>query len=379
MIYLDNAATTKVDDVILQSYCDLTNKLFMNTSSVHQGGVESAKLLTKAREQIASLFGVNANEIIFTSGATESNNLAIKGIAFQYQNRGKHLITSAVEHPSVLNTFFQLRDYFGFDLTVLPVNSEGKVEPKTLEENMRNDTILVSIMAVNNEVGCINDLDSLADIVHKYPKCFFHSDTTQAIGKIPYIPYDKLDLFVLSAHKIHGLKGSGVLVKKKNIELLPLLSGGGQEFGIRSGTNDFQKEVILAKTLRLALEAQSKDYEIAKTLFDYAYDEFTKLSDEVVINSKKGESPFILNISFINKKSSVIVEGLSSKSIMVSTTSACSSKKEAYSSVLKAMGKSKQEYSNSLRLSFDRYNTITELSIFFNELKILLNNLKDNK
>ena len=379
MIYLDNAATTNTSPEILNAYYDLVNKLYMNTSSIHQGGIQSSKLLTKARDQIASLFGVLSNEVIFTSCATESNNLAIKGVALQYKNRGKHLITSSIEHPSVLNAFIQLRDLFGFDLTILPVNSEGIVEPSVLESNMRNDTILVSIICVNNEVGSINDVGALADIVHKYPKCFFHSDTTQAIGKINDIPYNKLDLFVLSAHKLHGLKGSGALIKKKNIELVPLLSGGGQEFGLRSGTNDFQKEVILAKTLRLALENQNKEYQHAKMLFDYAYNKFFEMEDEISINSSKDGSPFIINVSFKNKKSSVIVEGLSANEIMVSTTSACSSKKEAHSYVLEAMGKSKQEYSNSIRLSFDLKNTKEEIDIFFNCLRKLIDDLKNNK
>ncbi len=378
MIYLDNAATTKVDSEILESYNELLKTMYMNTSSIHQGGQQSARLLQKARDQIASLFGVLSNEVIFTSGSTESNNMAIKGVAFKYQNRGKHLITSAVEHPSVLNTFIQLRDYFGFELTILPVDSNGYVSPDTLKEAMRDDTILVSIMAVNNEVGTINDIETLADIVHEYPKAIFHSDTTQAIGKID-IPYNKIDMFVLSAHKLHGLKGSGALIKKKNIELLPLLNGGGQEFGFRSGTNDFPKEVILAKTIRLALEQRKNHYDYVTSLWNYAYEKFETLKEDVVINSTKGNSPFVLNVSLINKKSSVIVEALSNMGIMVSTTSACSSKKEPHSLVLEAMGKDKNIYSNMIRLSFDHSNTKEDIDKFFEAFIPLLKGLKNNR
>ncbi|MCF0117054.1 MAG: cysteine desulfurase [Bacilli bacterium] len=374
MIYLDNAATTNTDKVILDSYYNLVNKMFMNTSSLHAGGVESARLLQLAREQIGDLFKVNSSEVIFTSGATESNNLAIKGVAFKYKNRGKHLITTAVEHPSVLNTFKQLRDEFGFDLTILPVNANGTLEPNTLKANMRDDTILVSIMAVNNEVGSINDLSSLADIVHSNPKTFFHSDTTQSIGKMD-IDYSKIDLFVLSSHKLYGLKGSGVLIKKKNVELMPLLCGGGQEYNYRSGTNDFQKEVILAKTLRLALEEKQKNYDHAVELFDYAFSHLSKMKN-ISINSSKGQSPFILNFSLLENKSSVVVEALSKEGIMVSTTSACSSKKEPHSLVLEAMGKSPREYSNSIRISFGKYNTKEEIDIFISTLDKILHDVR---
>lgn len=378
MIYFDNAATTFVNPNVLDSYNELLKTMFMNTSSVHQGGQQSARLLLKAREQIASLFALNSNEIIFTSGSTESNNMAIKGVCLQYQNRGKHIITSAVEHPSVMNTCLQLRDYFGFELTILPVNEKGEVAPDSLRQAMKDTTILVSIMAVNNEVGAINDVATLADIVHQYPKAFFHCDTTQAIGKID-LPFDKIDMFVLSAHKLHGLKGSGALIKKKNIELLPLLSGGGQEFGYRSGTNDFPKEVILAKTLRLALESKNANNEYVNKLWTYAYEQFEAMADDIVINSSKNGSPYILNVSLLKKKSSVVVEALSNKGIMVSTTSACSSKKEPHSLVLEAMGKSSTVYSNSLRLSFDISNTIEELDTFFKVLKDILNDVKDNR
>lgn len=215
MIYLDNAATSIVDPLILDTYVDLNKNFYGNAASNHQYGLASNKLLQASREQILKLFNLGDDyEVIFNSGATESNNEAIKGIALKYQNRGKHLITSKGEHPSVLESFKQLEEEFGFTVTYLNIGSDGTISIDELKSALREDTILVSLMAVNNEVGSVNDLKSIRNILKNYPKVFFHCDTTQAIGKIP-LDYRDLDLFVLSAHKINGLKGSGALIKKK--------------------------------------------------------------------------------------------------------------------------------------------------------------------
>lgn len=365
MIYLDNAATTPIRKEVLEGYQELLKTQFANPASLHRLGQESARLLDKAREQIASFFHAKKEEVIFTSGATEANNLAIKGYAFRYQNRGKHLITTKVEHPSVLRAFEQLEN-FGFTCTYLPVDQSGKVRLIDLQNAMTKDTILVSIMAVNNEVGSVNDVRAIADIVHQYPKAAFHSDTTQAIGKIA-LPYEVIDMFVCSGHKLQGLKGSGLLIKRKKIDLLPLASGGGQEFGLRSGTNDFPKEVILAKTVRLAFEEQKEREAKVRILHDYAWTCLSSLSG-IQINSPRDGSPYILNFSFLEKKASVIVEALSRAGIMVSTISACSSKKTAHSVVLEAMGKTKQIYQNSLRMSFSAENTLEEIDRTIQEI-----------
>ena len=284
MIYFDNAATTSVNKELLVSFNQLVEKYYGNPSSNHKYGLESSRLLSLAREQVLSLLGLDKNyEIIFTSGATESNNLAIKGVALAYKNRGKHLITTNVEHPSVLNAFKQLEEEFGFEVTILPVNEKGIIEPDTLRKAMRNDTILVSIMHVNNETGEVNDIETLSKIVHGYPKCFFHSDTTQSITKID-VNYNLIDMFIASSHKIHGLKGSGFLAIRKNIKPLPLLSGGGQEFNLRSGTSDMPKDVTLAKTLRLAFENKDKKIKKVQEINNYIRKELERF-DEVVINS----------------------------------------------------------------------------------------------
>ncbi len=370
MIYFDNAATTAINREVLGSFHELCEKYYGNPSSNHRYGQESFKLLQMAREQIRQVFKLDNYEVIFTSGATESNNIAIKGVCLAYQKRGKHIITSSVEHASVLNAFKQLKDEFGFDVTILPVNEKGQVEPETLAKNMRNDTILVSIMAVNNEVGSINDLAALSDIVHQYPKCFFHSDTTQALGKID-LPYEKLDMFVASAHKLHGLKGSGVLLIKKNITPLALFSGGGQESNLRSGTNDMPRDVAIAKATRIALENREKNYLKVQKLNNYVRKRLEEI-EEVEINSPLDGSPFILNFSLREHKASVIVEALSLEDIMVSTISACSSKRNEKSYVLVAMHKDLRLASNPIRLSFDATNTIEEVDIFMDKLKKIL-------
>lgn len=372
MIYFDNAATTKVNKEILTGFCDLNDKFFANSASTHKLGKEAYRLEEMARSQIGKLLKCDPSEVIFTSGATESNNLAIKGAAFSYQNRGKHLITTKVEHPSVLNAFKSLEDDFGFRVTYLDVDSTGCIDVERLKNAIRDDTILVSIMAVNNEVGTINPIGEIGKLLKKYPKILFHCDATQAIGKIA-IDYDNVDLYSLSSHKLHGFKGSGLLIKRKNIDLLPLLSGGGQEFNYRSGTNNYIYEVCLAKTLRIALENQEINYDYVKGLNLYLRKKIEKLG--VRINSPIEGSPYIFNFS-LDKKASVVSEALSLKDIFVSTKSACSSKKSPTSYVLQAMGKSSVDSMNAIRISFSNENTKEEIDVFVKELEEILITVK---
>ena len=372
MIYFDNAATTRVNLEVLKTFNDLHGKFFANSASTHKLGKEVYRLEEMARSQIASLLKCEAGEVLFTSGATESNNLAIKGIAFKYQNRGKHIITTKVEHPSVLNAFKSLEEDFGFNVTYLNVNNEGVISLEELSNSIRNDTILVSIMSVNNEVGSINPIEEVGKMLKKYPKIIFHSDATQSIGKIN-IDYKDVDLISMSSHKIHGFKGSGLLIKRKNIDLLPLLSGGGQEFNLRSGTNNYIYEVCLAKTLRLALENQNSNYDYVKELNLYAREKLKNL--DIRINSPINGSPFILSLS-VNKKASVVSEALSLEDIYVSTKSACSSKKSPTSYVLLAMHRNIDDATNAIRLSFTKENTKEEIDIFVDKLTKILNNIK---
>lgn len=373
MIYFDNAATTRVNDEVLDSFNTCIKNYFGNSSSLHKEGLKAGELEKKASKQIASFFNANEDEVIFTSGATEANNLALKGTAFYYQKRGKHIITSKVEHLSVLSTIKHLEEEYGFDVTYLDVDSTGKISIEDLKKSIREDTILVSIMAVNNEVGTIMPIEQIASMLKSFPKIHFHVDATQAIGKID-INYKDVDLITLSAHKIHGFKCSGLLIKRKTTNLVPLLNGGGHQNNLRSGTTSSANEVALAKTIRLAFLNQAKSYDKISKLNKYLREKLLKI-EGVIINSSEDSSPFIL--SFVTpKKGSVVAEALSNKNIFVSTKSACSSKKVASSYVLEAMNLSDYIAQNSIRLSFSDDNDIQEIDIFIDELKQILNTIK---
>lgn len=373
IIYLDNAATTKVNPEVLDSFNKTKNLYFANPGSIHIPGQEASRLLEKAREQILNTLGVKDHELVFTSGATEANNLAIKGYALKHQNRGKHLITTNIEHPAVLEAFKQLEQYFGFEVTYLPVNKNGVVNVNDLKAAIRKDTILVSIMAVNNEVGSINPLHEIANLLKSYPLIAFHSDVTQGLGKIE-LPYNELDMFSFSGHKIHGLNSSGALIKRKKIELLPLLSGGGQENNLRSGTNDVALAVSLAKAIRLEnskiCENYTKISEIAAFLKNY----IASRKDLYELNSF--DNPYIVNFSTLTKKASVVVEALSSRGIMVSSVSACHAKEEPISYVVKALGKSDDLAHNTVRVSLSYENSLDEIKDFISVLEDIIKELK---
>lgn len=373
LVYLDNAATTVVNQEVLDSYNKTKKQFFANPSSIHIPGQEASRLLEKAREQILSTLNVKDDELIFTSGATEANNLAIKGYALRYQNRGKHLIVSNVEHPSVLETAKQLEEHFGFEVTYLPVNKEGIVDVETLKSAIRKDTILVSIMAVNNEIGTINPIHEISKLLKNYPLIVFHVDVTQGVGKID-LPYQDMDMFSFSGHKIHGLNSSGALVKRKKIELLPLLSGGGQENNFRSGTNDVALAVSLAKSVRLANEEKAANYAKISRFADILKQYLHSRKDLYELNS--GENPYIVNFSLLNKKASVLVEALSTNGIMVSSTSACHAKEEPFSYVVKALGKSDQLAHNTVRVSFSKDNTEEDIKLLISQLEKLVQELK---
>lgn len=366
IIYLDNAATTLVNPEVLDSYNKTKTHYFANPSSIHISGQESSRLLSKARDQILSLLNVNDDELIFTSGATEANNLAIKGYALRYQNRGKHLITTVIEHPSVLEAFKQLEDNFGFKVTYLPVNKNGVIDINDLKKAIRKDTILVSIMAVNNEVGSINNINEISNLLNDYPLIAFHSDVTQGIGKIN-LPYEKMDMFSFSGHKIHGLNSNGALIKRKKIELLPLISGGGQENNFRSGTNDVALAVSLAKAMRLSISSLDQNFSKIKQFSEVLLAYLKENPSLYEINSF--DNPYIVNFSSLTKKASVVVESLSTKGIMVSSVSACHAKKEAISYVIKALGKSDELAHNTIRVSFSSDNSIEDVNALIFNLK----------
>ena len=374
IIYLDNASTSKVNPEVLESFNQITLKYFANPSSIHLLGQEAHRLLEKSREQILSLFKLNNHDLIFTSGATEANNLAIKGYAFANKGRGNHIITTAIEHPSVLDTVKALEKY-GFEITILPVNEKGVIEVNSLKAAIKDNTILVSIMAVNNETGAINPIKEAGELLKAYPKIAFHVDMTQAIGKVD-IPLDNIDMFSFTGHKIHGLLGSGALIKEKKIILEALNSGGGQENNLRSGTNTLALSASLAKALRLTIKSQKENYQRVSNLRDYLISYLKDNPDKYRLNSFNLDNPYIVNFSLLQHKASVVVEALSNKEIMVSSLSACHSKNEDYSYVVYAMNQDMKLAHNTIRVSFSYENTVDDVNALIRALKQIVKEIK---
>ena len=374
VIYLDNASTSKVNPEVLESFNQVTLNYFANASSIHRLGQESNRLLDKSREQILSLFNLKHHEVIFTSGATEANNLAIKGYALANRSRGNHLITVVTEHPSVLNAFKQLEKY-DFEITILPVNKKGVVEVNSLKSAIKENTILVSVMAVNNEIGAINPIKEIGELLKDYPKIAFHVDMTQAIGKVK-IPLENVDMFSFAGHKIHGLLGSGALIKEKKILLEPQNNGGGQESGLRSGTSTVALSASLAKALRLALNKQKENFEEVAKLRDYLVGYLKSNDDKFVVNSLDNNNPYIVNFSLLSCKASVVVEALSNKGIMVSSLSACHSRKEDYSYVVYALTNDMKLAHNTVRVSFSYENTLNDVELLIRELDRIVKEIK---
>ena len=373
VIYFDHAATTKPLPEVGALYSEVINTYYANPSSVHQLGIDNSRLLDGARKEILQTLGMKDHQVIFTSGATESNNLALKGFMHRYKNRGKHIIVSSIEHPSVLNTINSLANE-GFEVTIIPVDSNGKVSLPRIQKELKENTILVSIMAVNNEVGTIEPINDIATFFKAFPNIKLHVDAVQAVGKID-LPYNDIDLLTISMHKLGGLKGSGLLIKRKSIELTPIQDGGGHEYGYRSGTNDLGAAVVsnfvLKKALNDVTNKRIQVYDLAKPLYEY----FSSQASEVVINSKI-ENPYIINISLLHKKASVFAEFLSTNGIMVSTHSACSSRVESGSPTLKAMGKNPVVCNNAIRISLSTTNTLEEVKRFIEVFDYGLKRLK---
>ena len=374
IIYLDNASTTKVDEEVLKTYERVSLSYFGNASSIHRLGIEANDLLEKARAQILSLLKLeHTHDLIFTSGATEANNLVLKGYMHQYKNRGNHLIVSSIEHPSILEAARSLEKE-GFDVTYLPVNEQGIVDIDVLKNSIKKETILVSVMVANNETGAIQPIEEIVSLLKEYPKIMFHTDAVQAIGKIDK-SYNDVDMITLTSHKIHGLKGVGALIKRKSITFDPILSGGGQESGLRSGTNDVANCVSFAKAMRLTLAKLPCIKQHIQEMHDRLMEYFKANPDMYIINSFS-DNPFVVNVSLKNKKAAVVVEGLSKEGIMISSISACHSKVEAYSYVVYEMSKDETRSRNTLRISLDYNNTMEEIEEFIHKVDSLVRGIR---
>lgn len=377
LIYFDNSATTKPYKEVLDSFIKVSTDYFGNPSSLHRFGGEAEKLLTKGRKQIADLLEAKPSEIVFTSGGTESNNLAVKGTALMHRNRGNHIITSAVEHASIRESFYQLEE-LGFHVTFIPVDSEGTIDVKTLERAITNQTILVSIMHVNNEVGTIQPIEEIGKMLQNYPKIVYHVDNIQGVGKVPlHIKKCSIDLCSFSGHKFHGLKGTGLLYVREGIQLSPLLTGGSQERKYRSGTENVAGMVALAKALRMTLEKEQKHslqmFKIKETIIDG----LEKIEDIIVHTPRNNSAPHIINFSIKGFKAEVFVHALEEKEIYVSTTSACSSKKKEGSSTLLAMGIHQDLVKSAIRISLSYENTMDEALFVIDAIGEKVNKLKE--
>lgn len=370
--YLDNSATTvvvaPVKDIMIKTMCED----FGNPSSLHLKGVDAEKYVKKAREIIAKSLKVDEKEIIFTSGGTESNNLALIGTALANQRAGKHIITTCFEHASVLSTMDFLKN-MGFEITYLAVDSDGKIDLNQLKESLRADTILVSVMYVNNEIGAVEPVSEISKIIKAYnPDIVFHVDAIQAYGKYIINPKKQgIDLLSVSGHKIHGPKGSGFLYASGKVKLKPIIYGGGQQKGMRSGTENVPAIAGLGEAVKYSYDNFNEKIEKLYSLKDYFIDEVSKI-DNVRINSKKGKesAPHIVSVSFIGVRSEVMLHTLEDRGIFVSAGSACSSNKQKnVSATLKGIGLKPEEIDSTIRFSFCYETTKEEIDYAVDVIK----------
>lgn len=372
-IYFDCASTVKPYPEVLKVFSDISMNDFANASSNHALGFQCSSILLRARTQVAKYLHVLPEEVIFTSGASEGNNLAIKGIAYHNKGWAKRIITTKAEHPSVLNVFKKLEEE-GFDVVYLDYDEEGRLDLEQLKEALKVPTSLVSVMSVNNEVGFIFPVDEIYSIVKKNSRAVVHVDATQSVTKENLNPAS-YDLMTFSGHKIGGLKGSGVLVKKKNVALDEQIIGGEQENGMRAGTTPLGLDCSIATALRLSMSTQNQRKEQAKKINTYLREELSKI-DEIEITSKGNCSPFMLSFALKLHKGSIIAESLSNMGVYVSTKSACSSREEGYSYVLKNAGYDEVIASNGIRLSFSGTEDIKDAVDFMSALKEVLSLVK---
>ncbi|MCD5485749.1 cysteine desulfurase family protein [Lactobacillus delbrueckii] len=366
MIYFDNSATTKMAPEALETYSQVVTKIWGNPSSLHKLGDRAHGLLEASRKQVADLLGVNTDEIYFTSGGTESNNTAIKGTAWAKREFGKHIITSSVEHASVANTFTELEN-LGFRVTRLPVDKEGRVNPEDLKAALDKDTTLVSIMGVNNEIGTIQPIKEISEILADYPNIHFHVDNVQALGKGIWdqVFTSRVDMMSFSSHKFHGPRGIGILYKKRGRMLMPLCEGGGQEKGLRSGTENLAAIAAMAKAARLLLtdekEKADREYAIKEKISKYLTG---KPGIHIFSPLKANFAPHILCFALEGIRGETMVHTLEDQDIYISTTSACTSKKADEASTLVAMKTPDAIATSAVRLSFDESNTLEEADEF---------------
>ena len=376
MIYLDYAADTPVCEDVLEVFMKASQTYFANPNANHKLGQAAKARIEKATESMAALLGIQKQELIYTSGATEANNLAIKGVAAQYARKGKHLITSYLEHSSVTGPMSYLQEQ-GFEVDYVRLLPNGRVDLEHLQELLRPDTILVSFAAVDSELGIIQDLKAIRSLLIDYPNCLFHVDATQAIGKIP-VDIQMVDLMTFTAHKLYGIHGIGALYKKQDIHLTPVIHGGLSTTAFRSGTPTLALIVSMQKALELAFESQEIHFEKVKG-YNEQIREALMAYTEVSINSdNEVASPYILNISLKDIKASDMQRQLEEKEIFVSTKSACVTPNTPSRPVLAMTGERKKALS-TLRMSLSHLTTQEEIDGFIEGFKVCYEALKRGK
>ena len=371
MTYLNYSVTTPVSEEVLQSFCEVSRKYIGNPNSLHRLGTEANEMINKATNQIAKLLNVKPTEIIYTSGSSESNNLAIKGIAEKYKNRGNHIITTPFEHSSINGPLNYLSDN-GFEVDIVKLDENGLVDIENLKSLIKDTTILVSINSVNSEIGLRQPIEEIGEVLKEYPKLFFHVDMTQSIGKIN-IPLDNVDLMSFSAHKIYGIKGIGCLIKKEGINLEPMIHGGKSTTIYRSGTPAIGLICSISKALRLALENLDEKYNHVLELNNYLKENLKKY-ENVYINSNDYSIPFMLNISVLGIKPETLLHALEQDDIYISTQSACSSNTTVSKAVL-SLTKDKKRAESSVRISLSALTSKEEIDTFLKSFDKIYNNM----
>lgn len=370
MIYFDNAATTIPYGEALRTYQEVATKIYGNPSSLHQLGTNASRILEASRKQIAGLLGVKTEEIFFTSGGTESDNWAIKGIAFEKAAFGKHIIVSAIEHPAVTESAKWLSSK-GFEVSYAPVTARGIVDVKALAELLRPDTILVSIMAVNNEMGAIQPIQAISKMLADHSTVTFHVDAVQAIGKIPTATYltERVDLASFSGHKFHAVRGVGFLYKKSGKRLNPLLTGGGQEQEMRSTTENVAGIASMAKALRMVTEKETLALPRLKAMREVIYQALSGYQDVTLFSGQEGFAPNIITFGIKGVRGEVIVHAFETHDIYISTTSACLSKAGKPAGSLVAMGVPVKAAQTAVRISLDDDNDMGQVEQFLTIFK----------
>ncbi|WP_173278297.1 cysteine desulfurase family protein [Streptococcus sp. 53] len=374
MIYFDNSATTKPYPEALETYMQVASKILGNPSSLHRLGDQATRILDASRKQIADLIGKKSDEIFFTSGGTEGDNWVIKGVAFEKAQFGKHIIVSAIEHPAVKESALWLKSQ-GFEVDFAPVDNKGFVDVEALSDLIRPDTTLVSVMAVNNEIGSIQPIQAISELLADKPTISFHVDAVQALAKIPTEKYltERVDFATFSSHKFHGVRGVGFVYIKSGKKITPLLTGGGQERDYRSTTENVAGIAATAKALRLSMEkldiftsktGQMKAV-IRQAILDYP--------DIFIFSDEEDFAPHILTFGIKGVRGEVVVHAFEDYDIFISTTSACSSKAGKPAGTLIAMRVDKDKAQSAVRLSLDLENDMSQIEQFLTKLKLIYN------